>query len=125
MLGRVIHSVTGSRAQDFITDNLLRPLAMDRTTWVRPYHDDWARPYDVVDDQRVRRHRAARRRGNCPDGWPVVVRLRSGSLGRLVRRRLPTPRRSRRRATVQGFAARDATGAPGLADRAHARGGRR
>ena len=53
MLGRVIRRVTGSRAQDFITDNLLRPLAMDRTTWLQPHHDDWARPYDVVDDRRV------------------------------------------------------------------------
>jgi CubicO group peptidase (beta-lactamase class C family) len=53
MLGRVIRRVTGARAQDFITDNLLRPLALDRTTWVQPHHDDWARPYDVVDDQRV------------------------------------------------------------------------
>lgn len=53
MLGRLIHRVTGRRAQDFITDNLLRPLAMDRTTWVQPHHDDWARPYDVVDQQRV------------------------------------------------------------------------
>jgi CubicO group peptidase (beta-lactamase class C family) len=53
MLGRLILRVTGRRAQDFIGDNLLRPLAMDRTTWVQPYHDDWARPYVVVDDQRV------------------------------------------------------------------------
>jgi CubicO group peptidase (beta-lactamase class C family) len=53
MLGRLILRVTGRRAQDFITDNLLRPLAMDRTTWVQPHHDDWARPYDVQDEQRV------------------------------------------------------------------------
>ena len=53
MLGRVILRVTGRRAQDFITDNVLRPLAMDRTTWLEPHHADWARPYDVVHDQRV------------------------------------------------------------------------
>ncbi len=53
MLGRVILRVTGQRAQDFITDNLLLPLALDRTTWLQPHHDDWARPYEVVDDQRV------------------------------------------------------------------------
>jgi CubicO group peptidase (beta-lactamase class C family) len=53
MLGRLILRVTGRRAQEFITDNLLRPLAMDRTTWVQPHHDDWERPYDVVDDKRV------------------------------------------------------------------------
>ena len=53
MLGRVIRRVSGQRPQDFITANLLRPLAMDRTTWVQPDHDDWARPFHVVDDQRV------------------------------------------------------------------------
>ncbi|MEO8267671.1 MAG: serine hydrolase domain-containing protein [Ilumatobacteraceae bacterium] len=53
MLGRLIPRVTGRSAQEFITDNLLRPLAMDRTTWIQPHHDDWARPYDVVDDHRV------------------------------------------------------------------------
>lgn len=53
MLGRVILRVSGQRAQDFITDHFLQPLGMDRTTWVRPNHDDWARPYEVVDGQRV------------------------------------------------------------------------
>ena len=53
MLGRLIPRLTGRSAQEFITDNLLRPLAMDRTTWVQPHHDDWARPYDVVDGRRV------------------------------------------------------------------------
>ena len=53
MLGRLIPRVTGRSARDFIDDNLLRPLAMDRTTWIQPHHDDWARPFDVVDDQRV------------------------------------------------------------------------
>ena len=53
MLGRVIRRVSGQRAQDFISENLLRPLAMDRTTWVQPDHDDWARPYEVRDKERV------------------------------------------------------------------------
>ena len=53
MLGRVIRRVSGDRAQDFITENLLRPLGMARTTWVQPDHDDWARPYVVQDEQRV------------------------------------------------------------------------
>jgi CubicO group peptidase (beta-lactamase class C family) len=53
MLGRVIRRVSAQRPQDFITENLLRPLAMDRTTWLRPTDDDWARPFQVVDDQRV------------------------------------------------------------------------
>ena len=53
MLGRVIRHASGVRAQDFITTELLQPLGMSRTTWVRPDHDDWARPFDVVDDQRM------------------------------------------------------------------------
>ena len=53
MLGRVIRQVSGQRAQDFITENLLQPLAMNRTTWVQPTDDDWARPFTVVDKQRV------------------------------------------------------------------------
>ncbi len=53
MLGRLVLRVTGQRAQEFITDNLLRPLAMGRTTWIQPDHDDWARPFDVVDGERL------------------------------------------------------------------------
>jgi CubicO group peptidase (beta-lactamase class C family) len=53
MLGRVVHRVSGHRAQDFITENFLRPLGMHRTTWLPPTDDDWARPYDVRDDRRV------------------------------------------------------------------------
>ena len=53
MLGRIIHRVSGVRAQDFITTELLVPLGMARTSWVQPDHDDWARPFDVVDDVRV------------------------------------------------------------------------
>jgi CubicO group peptidase (beta-lactamase class C family) len=53
MLGRMILRVTGRRTQDFVSENLLGPLAMDRTTWLQPDHDDWARPFDVVDTRRV------------------------------------------------------------------------
>ena len=44
LLGRVIHRVTGVRLRDHVTDRLLRPLGMTRTTWDQPDHDDWARP---------------------------------------------------------------------------------
>lgn len=44
VLGRVVHRATGRRLQDVITDRLLRPLGLTSTTWVRPDHDDWARP---------------------------------------------------------------------------------
>ena len=53
MLGRVIQRVSGRRAQQFITENLLLQLGMHRTTWKQPNHDDWAKPYTVSDGQRV------------------------------------------------------------------------
>ncbi|MEA3184014.1 MAG: hypothetical protein QOJ74_491 [Ilumatobacteraceae bacterium] len=53
MLGRIIERASGRRAQQFITQNLLLPLGMNRTTWKRPNHDDWARPFRVDDNVRV------------------------------------------------------------------------
>lgn len=53
VLGRIIRRVSGQRAQDFISGSLLQPLGMIRTTWLQPTDDDWARPYDVKDDQRL------------------------------------------------------------------------
>ena len=53
MLGRVIRRVSARRPQEFISEYILRPLGMDRTTWVQPDHDDWARPYEVRDGERV------------------------------------------------------------------------
>ncbi len=49
MLGRIVQRVTGQRLQDQVTTRLLGPLGLDRTTWVRPGHDDWAQPFHVVD----------------------------------------------------------------------------
>ena len=119
MLGRVIRRVSGQRAQDFITENLLRPLAMDRTTWVQPTDDDWARPFHVVDDQRVPDVAATRRRSNRADGWTVVVRVGPGALGRVACRRVPASRRCRRRAAAPRVAAGDATGAAVVPNDAH------
>ncbi len=45
LLGRVVKRATGRRVQDLITERFLEPLGLDRTTWVQPEHDDWARPY--------------------------------------------------------------------------------
>ncbi|MEZ5224333.1 MAG: serine hydrolase domain-containing protein [Ilumatobacteraceae bacterium] len=45
LLGRVVKRATGRRVQDLITERFLEPLGLTRTTWVRPVHDDWARPY--------------------------------------------------------------------------------
>jgi CubicO group peptidase (beta-lactamase class C family) len=53
MLGRVVQRVSGRRAQQFITENVLLQLGMNRTTWKPPNHDDWARPYVVRDATRV------------------------------------------------------------------------
>lgn len=50
LLGRVVKRATGRTVQQIITERFIGPLGLTRTTWVRPDHDDWARPYRVVDD---------------------------------------------------------------------------
>lgn len=54
MLGRAILRATGRRAQTHIRERFLQPLAMHRTTWAQPPHDNWARPYRTQDGQIVR-----------------------------------------------------------------------
>lgn len=49
LIGRVVERVTGQRVRHHVTERLLEPLGMSRTTWVRPDHDDWARPHVVRD----------------------------------------------------------------------------
>lgn len=49
LLGRVVLRATGRTVQAHVTERLLEPLGMQRTTWVQPAHDDWARPHRVVD----------------------------------------------------------------------------
>jgi serine-type D-Ala-D-Ala carboxypeptidase/endopeptidase len=53
VIGRVVERVTGERLQDVVDRVLLRPLALQRTTWTQPDHDEWARPYRVEDGQPV------------------------------------------------------------------------
>jgi len=53
VLGRVVHRATGQRIQDIVSTRLLGPLDMDRTTWTRPEHDDWARPFRHLDGAHV------------------------------------------------------------------------
>lgn len=53
VLGRVVHRVTGRRIQHHITERLLEPLGMQRTTWAMPGHDDWARPMRWLDDRHI------------------------------------------------------------------------
>ena len=54
MIGRAIERATGKSAQHHITARFLKPLGLDKTTWVQPAHDNWARPYRVEDEQIVR-----------------------------------------------------------------------
>ena len=49
VIGRVIERLTGERPQDLIDRLLIRPLDLQRTTWTRPDHDDWARPHRIED----------------------------------------------------------------------------
>lgn len=53
VLGRVVHRATGQRIQDVISERLLGPLGMTRTTWTQPDHDDWARPFRWQDDHHL------------------------------------------------------------------------
>ena len=53
MVGRVVRRATGTRVQDHIDERFIGPLGMSRTTWVQPDHDDWARPFKVVDGRSV------------------------------------------------------------------------
>lgn len=53
VLGRVVHRVTGTRLQRHVTERLLDPLGMTRTSWVMPPHNDWARPMRWLDDNYV------------------------------------------------------------------------
>lgn len=47
LLGRVVLRATGRPVQAHISERLLGPLHMTRSTWVQPPHDDWARPHRV------------------------------------------------------------------------------
>lgn len=53
VLGRVVERATGRRIQDVVTERILRPLAMDASTWVQPEHDRWLRPMRWLDDDWV------------------------------------------------------------------------
>lgn len=53
VLGRVVHRATGQRIQDVISERLLAPLGMTSTTWTRPDHDDWARPFRWQNDHHL------------------------------------------------------------------------
>jgi CubicO group peptidase (beta-lactamase class C family) len=49
LLGRVVLRATGRTVQQHISERLLAPLGLTRSTWVQPAHDDWARPHRVQD----------------------------------------------------------------------------
>jgi CubicO group peptidase (beta-lactamase class C family) len=48
-LGRVVKRATGRSVQELTTERLLEPLGLTNTTWLRPGHDGWARPYRARD----------------------------------------------------------------------------
>ncbi len=50
VLGRIVHRLTGRRIQQHITERLLEPLGLTRTTWVMPSDGQWARPMRPLDD---------------------------------------------------------------------------
>jgi CubicO group peptidase (beta-lactamase class C family) len=56
LLGRVVKRASGRRVQDLISERLLGPLEMSRSTWVMPDHDDWARPFAERDGHAVADH---------------------------------------------------------------------
>ncbi|MFZ4811623.1 MAG: serine hydrolase domain-containing protein [Ilumatobacteraceae bacterium] len=49
LLGRVVRRATGRPVQEHVTERLLEPLGLTRTTWVQPNHDNWARPFREQD----------------------------------------------------------------------------
>jgi CubicO group peptidase (beta-lactamase class C family) len=121
LLGRVIHRATGTRLREHVTERLLTPLGMSRTTWDQPDHDDWARPMRWVDE------RFDDELPTPPDGmiapmggiWTTVADLATwsvwladafparddaddGPLGRASRREMQTPQRYVGQRTLRG-----------------------
>ena len=47
LIGRVVQRATGERVRTHCERRLLAPLGLEHTTWVRPDHDGWARPFRV------------------------------------------------------------------------------
>jgi CubicO group peptidase (beta-lactamase class C family) len=121
LLGRVIHRATGTRLRELVSDRLLAPLGMSRTTWDQPDHDEWARPWRWVDD------RFDEEISTPPDGmiapmggiWTTVADLAiwsawladafparddpdGGPLARASRREMQTPQRYVGQRTLRG-----------------------
>lgn len=53
VVGRAVERITGERVQGLVDRVLVRPLGLDRTTWIRPDDEDWARPYRIEDGRAV------------------------------------------------------------------------
>ena len=121
LLGRVIQRATGVRLREHVTERLLRPLGMTRTTWDQPEHDDWARPMRCDDGE------WAEELPTPPDGliapmggiWTTVADLArwvawlaeafparddrdDGPLSRASRREMQTPQRYVGQRTLRG-----------------------
>jgi CubicO group peptidase (beta-lactamase class C family) len=50
LLGRVVRRATGRPLQRHVSERLLGPLGLTRTSWSGPAGDDWARPFRWRDD---------------------------------------------------------------------------
>jgi CubicO group peptidase (beta-lactamase class C family) len=124
VLGRVVQRATGERIQDIITSRLLGPLGMERSGWMQPDGDDWARPMRWLDDVHVAE------REPLPDGliapmggiWTTVCDLvrwvtwlddafparsepDNGPLRRAGRREMQSPQRYTGMGTLRGVRA--------------------
>ena len=121
LLGRVIHRATGTRLRHHVTERLLEPLGMTRTTWDRPDHDEWARPMRWLDDRFVAELPPLHDGMIAPMGgiWTTVADLATwsswlasafpardepdaGPLRRSSRREMQTPQRYVGRRTLRG-----------------------
>ena len=74
VIGRVVERITGERPQDLTDRLLVGPLALERTSWTQPDHEDWARPHRVEDDRAVADGRPLGDGGLAPMGglWSTV-----------------------------------------------------
>ena len=74
VIGRVVERITGERPQDLTDRLLVGPLALERTSWTPPDHEDWARPHRVEDDRAVADGRPLGDGGLAPMGglWSTV-----------------------------------------------------
>lgn len=129
VLGRVVLRASGQRIQDVISERLIEPLGLTRTTWVQPGHDDWVRPMRWEDGTHVEElaplgdgviapmgglwttiEDLATWVGFLDDAFPARDDPDDGPLRRASRREMQQPHRYAGRRTVRGLEAPAAYG---------------